>query len=155
MESISKFKCHFLMTLFFLVCYETSSAQEIYNYNESVLNSKEKAKISAILNSNSIQFSNNHTLNKTSQDSNTLDIDYLNLTNLNQVNKAQILNIKNCIVRISTPISSINLNALNQFSNLEIVHLIIETNAINGNIPSLIIMNNPQVLISYQISIPE
>ncbi len=143
------------MTFFIFISYETCNAQEFLNYNEAVLNNKEKAKISAILNSNSIQFSNNHTLNKTSQDSNTLDIDYLNLSNLNQVNKAQIQNIKNCIVRISTPISSINLNALNQFSNLEIVHLIIETNAINGNIPSLIIMNNPQVLISYQISIPE
>ena len=143
------------MTFFIFISYETCNAQEFLNYNEAVLNNKEKVKISAILNSNSIQFSNNHTLNKTSQDSNTLDIDYLNLSNLNQVNKAQIQNIKNCIVRISTPISSINLNALNQFSNLEIVHLIIETNAINGNIPSLIIMNNPQVLISYQISIPE
>lgn len=155
MESISKFNCHFLMTLFFLICYETSSAQEFYNYNEATLNSKEKNKISTILNSNSIQFSSDHTLNKASQENNTLDIDYLNLSNLNQVNAARIQNIKNCIVRISTPISAINLNTLNQFSNLEVVHLIIETNTLGGNIQSLITMNNPQVLISYQISIPE
>ena len=155
MESISKFKCHFLMTFFIFISYETCNAQEFLNYNEAVLNNKEKVKISAILNSNSIKFSSETTLNKASQNTITLDINYSNLSSLNQVNTVQFQNVRNCIVRISAPISAINLNALNHFSNIEIFHLIIETTAISGNIPSLTTMNNPQVLISYQISIPE
>lgn len=155
MESISKFKCLFLMTFFFFACYETSSGQTYYNYNEAISNSKEKAKINAILNSNSIQFSGDISMKKTSQENYNLDIDYSDLSNLNQAKSIEFQGVKNCIVRISTPISEINLNALNQFSNLEIVHLIIETNSLGRNIQSLITMDNPQVLISYQISIPE
>lgn len=158
MESIFKFKCLFLVTFFFFTSYETCSAQEFFNYNAALLG-KEKQnnveKISTILNSNSLKFSNSSDANTSSKTSNTLDIGYLDLSKLSQLDTAQFQNIRNCIVRISTSIATINLNDLNQFSNLEIVHLIIETKTINGNIPSLIAMNNKQVLISYQISIPE
>ena len=52
------------MTFFIFISYETCNAQEFLNYNEAVLNNKEKVKISAILNSNSIKFSSETTLNK-------------------------------------------------------------------------------------------
>lgn len=158
MESILKFRCHFLMAILFIISYETCSAQDFLNYNEALLRTEKSSntmKISTILNSNSIKFSDESSTNRAAQTATTLDINYSNLSSLNNLNTTQFQSVRNCIVRISTPISNINLNALNQFTNLEIVHLIIETNAISGNIQDLIIMNNPQVLISYQISIPE
>jgi hypothetical protein len=148
----------FFSDIFFFTSYEICSAQEFFNYNAALLG-KEKQnnaeKISTILNSHSVKFSNTSDADTSSKTSNTLDIGYLDLSNLSQLNTAQFKNIKNCIVRISTSVTTINLNDLNQFPNLEIVHLIIETKTVNGNIPSLISMNNKQVLISYQISIPE
>ena len=80
------------MTFFIFISYETCNAQEFLNYNEAVLNNKEKVKISAILNSNSIKFSSETTLNKASQNTITLDINYSNLSSLNQVNTVQFQN---------------------------------------------------------------
>ena len=113
-----------------------------------------------MLNSNSVSFtSNNAARNRTSnaqvQASNNVNTLDLNYSQLNQVNAADYQNIKNCIVKVTSVVSAIDLNALNQFENLEIIHIIIETPSLTGDIRQLITMNNTTVLISYQISIPQ
>lgn len=162
MKNTTKLKCYLTLTLFFFIGFGACNAQEIFNYNNVAANSPNglinKAKIDTVLNSDSILFTSNSSSSRTSSaiqasnGVNTLDINY---SNFSQLNGVQNQNIKNCIVKVTSPVSSINLNALNQFLNLEVVHIIIETPSITGNIADLIVMNNPQVLISYQISIPQ
>lgn len=162
MRSTAKLKCHFTLTLFFFISFVACNAQEIFNYNNVAANSPNglinKAKIDTVLNSDSFVFTSNSSSSRTSSSIaaingvQTLDINY---SNFSQLNGVQNQNIKNCIVKVTSPVSSINLNVLNQFQNLEIVHIIIETPSITGNISDLIVMNNSQVLISYQISIPQ
>lgn len=162
MKNTAKFKRHLVLTLISFMSFTISNAQEFFNYNNLTSSTSNglinKAKIDTVLNSDSILFTSNSSSSRTSsaiQASNgvkTLDINY---SNFSQLNGVQNQNIKNCIVKVTSPVSSINLNALNQFLNLEIVHIIIETPSITGNIADLIVMNNQQVLISYQISIPQ
>lgn len=162
MKNTAKFKSYSLLTFFLLMSIATCNAQEIFNYNNVAANSPNglinKAKIDTVLNSDSILFTSNNSTSRTSSaiqasnGVNTLDINY---SSLNQISGVQNQNIKYCIVKVTSPVSGINLNTLNQFQNLEIVHIIIETPSITGNISDLIVMNNSQVLISYQISIPQ
>lgn len=162
MKNTAKFKRHLVRTLILFISFTASNAQEIFNYNSVTSSTSnetiKRAKIDTVLNSDSILFTSNNSSSRTSSviqasnEVNTLDINYSNLT---LITGLQNQNIKYCIVKVTSTVSSINLNTLNQFLNLEIVHIIIETPSITGNIANLIIMNNPQVLISYQISIPQ
>jgi len=162
MKKSKKFK--YQLILLFLLSFGISNAQEFFNYNNVASNSSNgavlKEKIQAVLNSNSVSFtSNNAARNRTSnaqvQASNNVNTLDLNYSQLNQVNAADYQNIKNCIVKVTSVVSAIDLNALNQFENLEIIHIIIETPSLTGDIRQLITMNNTTVLISYQISIPQ
>lgn len=113
MESILKFRCHFLMAILFIISYETCSAQDFLNYNEALLRTEKSSntmKISTILNSNSIKFSDESSTNRAAQTATTLDINYSNLSSLNNLNTTQFQSVRNCIVRISTPISNISFN---------------------------------------------
>ncbi|MFD2907741.1 hypothetical protein ACFSX9_03235 [Flavobacterium ardleyense] len=160
MKNTAKLKCHLTLTLFFFISFGACNAQEFFNYNNVGSNTPSqlinKGKIDAILNSDSVSFTTNSSASRTTSAAqvnasvNTLEINY---SNLNEVNGMQNQNIKNCIVKITAPVSTINLNVLNHFSKLEVVHVIIETPLITGNIRDLIVMTNSLVLISYQISI--
>ena len=160
MKTTARFKSHSLLTLFLFMSFATSNAQDYFNYNtvtESTPNGiVNKEKIDTILNSDSILLSSADMSSRASSPLtsgnviNTLEINYSNLSEVTSVSNQ---NIKNCIVKITAPVSSINLNALNHFMHLEVIHVIIETPLITGNIRDLIVMTNPQVLISYQISI--
>ena len=160
MKTTARFKSHSLLTLFLFMSFATSNAQDYFNYNtvtahipNGIIN---KEKIDTILNSDSILLSSAEISSRASSPLtsgnviNTLEINYSNLSEVTSVSNQ---NIKNCIVKITAPVSSINLNALNHFMHLEVIHVIIETPLIKGNIRDLIVMTNPQVLISYQISI--
>ncbi len=160
MKTTARFKSHSLLTLFLFMSFATSNAQDYFNYNtvtahipNGIIN---KEKIDTILNSDSILLSSADMSSRASSPLtsgnviNTLEINYSNLSEVTSISNQ---NIKNCIVKITAPVSSINLNALNHFMHLEVIHVIIETPLITGNIRDLIVMTNPQVLISYQISI--
>lgn len=162
MKKSEKFK--YQLILLFLLSFGISNAQEFFNYNNATSNSSNgtvlKEKIKTVLNSDSVSFTSNNTArNRTSNvqvqasnNINTLDLDY---SQLNEVNATDYQNIKNCIVKVRSVVTAIDLNALNQFENLEIIHIIIETPSLTGDIRQLITMNNTTVLISYQISIPQ
>ena len=160
MKTTARFKSHSLLTLFLFMSFATSNAQDYFNYNtvtahitNGIIN---KEKIDTILNSDSILLSSADMSSRayspltSGNVINTLEINYSNLSEVTSISNQ---NIKNCIVKITAPVSSINLNALNHFMHLEVIHVIIETPLITGNIRDLIVMTNPQVLISYQISI--
>ena len=160
MKTTARFKSHSLFTLFLFMSFATSNAQDYFNYNtvtahipNGIIN---KEKIDTILNSDSILLSSADMSSRayspltSGNVINTLEINYSNLSEVTSISNQ---NIKNCIVKITAPVSSINLNALNHFMHLEVIHVIIETPLITGNIRDLIVMTNPQVLISYQISI--
>ncbi len=163
MKKSKKFK--YQLILLFLLSFGISNAQEFLTIImlRQILQMELflKEKIQAVLNSNSVSFtsSDNAARNRTSnaqvQASNNVNTLDLNYSQLNQVNAADYQNIKNCIVKVTSVVSAIDLNALNQFENLEIIHIIIETPSLTGDIRQLITMNNTTVLISYQISIPQ
>ena len=160
MKNTAKFKSQSLLTLFLFMSFAACNAQNFFNYNNVSANTPNgiinKEKIDAILNSDSILYPTTNSSSRisaavnTENKINTLEINY---SNLNAVNGMANQNIKNCIVKITSPVATINLNVLNQFLNLEVIHIIIETPSLTGNISDLIVMNNSQVLISYQISI--
>jgi hypothetical protein len=160
MKNTAKLKCQLTLTFFFIIGLGACNAQEVFNYDNVAANTPNGIinieKIESILNSDSIVFtpnastSRNTSFNETTNGITTLDINY---SDLGQLNGMRNQNIKYCIVKITAPVSTINLNILNQFQNLEVVHIIIETPAISGNIKDLIVLNNPRVLISYQVSI--
>ncbi len=157
MESFSKFKCHLVMALFFFISFATCNAQQIHKYNDSnSIDSQSKMadldkKINSLLNSKDVLFFKNQ---QSASKFEILDIDYIDLSSINQVSKNKLFSVKYCIVRIAES-TTIDLNYLNQLSNLELVHLIIETDTASMNIPSIITMSNPNIVISYQISIPQ
>lgn len=157
MESFSKFQCHLIMTLFFFISFAHCNAQQFHKYSETNNISEQSKiaeldkKISLLLDSKDVLFINN--LQSTSKFE-ILDIDYNDLVSLSKISNSRLFSIKYCIVRINEN-TTIDLNNLNQFSNLELVHLIIETDVNSMNIPSIITMSNPNMVISYQISIPQ
>ncbi len=160
MKTTARFKSHSLLTLFLFMSFATSNAQDYFNYNTVTASTPHgiinKEKIDTILNSDSILLSSADMSSRMSSPLisgnviNTLEINY---SNLSEVNGMSSQNIKNCIVKITSPVSTINLNVLNHFIRLEVVHIIIETPLVTGNIRDLIVMTNSNVLISYQISI--
>ena len=160
MKTTARFKSHSLLTLFLFMSFATSNAQDYFNYNTVTASTPHgiinKEKIDTILNSDSILLSSAEISSRASSPLtsgnviNTLEINYSNLSEVTSISNQ---NIKNCIVKITAPVSSINLNALNHFIRLEVVHIIIETPLVTGNIRDLIVMTNSNVLISYQISI--
>lgn len=160
MKNTAKLKCQLALTFFFFIGFGACKAQEVFNYDNVAANTPNGIinieKIDTILNSDSIVFTPNATTNRNSSSIEaisgvtTLDINY---SDLSQLNAMRNQNIKNCIVKVTAPVTKINLNALNQFQNLEVIHIIIETPSIKGNITDLIVMTNPNVLISYQVSI--
>jgi hypothetical protein len=75
------------------------------------------------------------------------------LNQLRQIDSSQLLNLKYCILRLQNNSNPIDLNLLNPLTNLEVIHIIIETN-FSGN-PSVINLINQNIIITYIISIPQ
>ncbi|MCD8518856.1 MAG: hypothetical protein LRY32_04545, partial [Flavobacterium sp.] len=82
-----------------------------------------------------------------------LDIRYENLNMINQLNALEISNLKYCILRIRNNIAPIDLVVLNALINLELLHVIIETDY--QSVFSVLNVNNPNLFITYQISVPQ
>ena len=133
-------------------------AQQIYNCNDTSFesNQKLKNKLTTVLNSTDLvqlefnQFSRN---SNNSNGGTILDIRYENLNMINQLNALEISNLKYCILRIRNNIAPIDLVALNALINLELLHVIIETDY--QSVFSVLNVNNPNLFITYQISVPQ
>ena len=82
-----------------------------------------------------------------------IDIKYDNLSQLSQVDAALLQNLKYCILRLQNNSNPIDLNLLNPLTNLEVIHIIIETDFIGS--PSIINLINQSIIITYIISIPQ
>ena len=149
-----KYKIHFLC-LFFL-CIIKLNAQVIHNYDSVALQSDQtlKNKIESILNSKDI-FSINTNVSSSNSYENfeIIDIKYDNLSQLSQVDAALLQNLKYCILRLQNNSNPIDLNLLNPLTNLEVIHIIIETDFIGS--PSIINLINQSIIITYIISIPQ
>lgn len=156
MESFTKLKFKIPFLCFFLLCIFKLNAQEIYNYENLALQSNQalKNKVDSILNSNDIFLVNSNISSRNSYENvEILDIRYNNLNQLRQIDSSQLLNLKYCILRLQNNSNPIDLNLLNLLTNLEVIHIIIETDFI-GN-PSVINLNNHNIIITYIISIPQ
>ena len=149
-----KYKIHFLC-LFFL-CIIKLNAQEVYNYETVILQSDQtlKNKIESILSSKDLFLVTTNTSSRISYENfEILDIKYRNLNQLNQVNSQQLQQLKYCILRVQSNSNPIDLNLLNPLTNLEVIHIIIETDFIGS--PSIINLINQSIVITYIISIPQ
>ena len=82
-----------------------------------------------------------------------LDIRYENLYRINQLSAVELSNLKYCILRIRNNISPIDLVSLNSLINLELLHVIIETDY--QSVFSVLNVNNSNLFITYQISVPQ
>ncbi len=156
MESFTKLKYKTLFLYFFLLISIQLHAQQIINYEDAVRQSNESLinRVNAIINSSDyFLLSNNSQQRNSYQNFEILDVNYNNLQLINQINSSQLQNLKYCILRISNNLNPIDLNALNLLSNLELIHIIIETDF--SSIPSVINLNNPNIIVTYIISIPQ
>lgn len=160
MESLLKIEIRtlFLCSLFLMCSTINIRAQQIYNCNDTSFesNQKLKNKLTTVLNSTDLvqlefnQFSRN---SNNSNGGTILDIRYENLNMINQLNALEISNLKYCILRIRNNIAPIDLVALNALINLELLHVIIETDY--QSVFSVLNVNNPNLFITYQISVPQ
>jgi hypothetical protein len=156
MESFTKLKYKIPFLCLFFLCIFKLNAQEIYNYENLALQSNQalKNKVDSILNSNDIFLVNSNISSRNSYENvEILDIRYNNLNQLRQIDSSQLLNLKYCILRLQNNSNPIDLNLLNPLTNLEVIHIIIETN-FSGN-PSVINLINQNIIITYIISIPQ
>lgn len=156
MESFIKLKYKIPFLCFFFLCIVKLNAQVIYKYDTVAFQSDKtlKNKIESILNSKDILSVNTNVSSRNSYENfEIIDIKYNNLNQLSQVDSAQFQNLKYCILRIQSNSNPIDLNPLNLLSNLELIHIIIETD-FTGN-PSLINLINQNIVITYVISIPQ
>lgn len=133
-------------------------AQQIYNCNDTSFesNQKLKNKLTTVLNSTDLVQLESNQFSRNSNNSNRgtiLDIRYENLNMINQLNALEISNLKYCILRIRNNIAPIDLVALNALINLELLHVIIETDY--QSVFSVLNVNNPNLFITYQISVPQ
>lgn len=156
MESFTKLKYKIPFLCFFFLCIFELNAQEVYKYENLALQSNQalKNKVDSILNSNDIFLVNSNISSRNSYENvEILDIRYNNLNKLRQIDSSQLFNLKYCILRLQNNSNPIDLNLLNLLTNLEVIHIIIETDFI-GN-PSVINLNNHNIIITYIISIPQ
>lgn len=159
MESPLKIKTRTLLFCsFFLMCSTISiRAQQIYNCNDILFESNQelKNKLSTVLNSTDLVNleSNQYSRNSNNSSGTVLDIRFENLNTVNQLSSIEISNLKYCILRIRNNISPIDLDALNTLVNLELLHIIIETDY--QSVLSVRNLNNSNLLITYLISVPQ
>ena len=133
-------------------------AQQIYNCNDASFesNQKLKSKLTTVLNSTDLVQLESNQFSRNSNNSNggtILDIRYENLNMINQLNALEISNLKYCILRIRNNIAPIDLVVLNALINLELLHVIIETDY--QSVFSVLNLNNRNLFITYQISVPQ
>ncbi|MCK6608511.1 MAG: hypothetical protein L6Q46_09455 [Flavobacterium sp.] len=160
MESLLKIEIRtlFLCSLFLMCSTINIRAQQIYNCNDTSFesNQKLKNKLTTVLNSTDLVQLESNQFSRNSNNSNRgtiLDIRYENLNMINQLNALEISNLKYCILRIRNNIAPIDLVALNALINLELLHVIIETDY--QSVFSVLNVNNPNLFITYQISVPQ
>lgn len=160
MESLSKIEIRtlFLCSLFLMCTTINIRAQQIYNCNDASFesNQKLKSKLTTVLNSTDLVQLESNQFSRNSNNSNggtILDIRYENLNMINQLNALEISNLKYCILRIRNNIAPIDLVVLNALINLELLHVIIETDY--QSVFSVLNVNNPNLFITYQISVPQ
>ena len=156
MESFTKLKFKIHLLCFFFLCIIKLNAQEVYNYETVILHSDQtlKNKVESILNSKDLFLVNTNTSSRISYENfEILDIKYRNLNQLNQVSSQQLQQLKYCILRVQTNSNPIDLNLLNLLSNLELIHIIIESDFPEN--PSVINLINQNIIITYIISIPQ
>ena len=156
MKSFTKLKYKIPFLCFFFLCIFKLNAQEIYNYENLALQSNQalKNKVDSILNSNDIFLVNSNISSRNSYENfEIIDIRYNNLNQLVQVDAALLQNLKYCILRLQNNSNPIDLNLLNPLTNLEVIHIIIETDFIGS--PSIINLINQSIVITYIISIPQ
>jgi len=156
MESLLKLKCRTLVLCFFYLSIISSKAQQIHNYNDVAFqsNNELKSKVDFILNSNDlVSTESNHFSRSFSVSPTILDIRYERLNLINRIDTSQISNLKYCILRLRNNVNPINLSAINVLTNLELLHIIIETDYISN--PTVINLNNLNLIITYQISVPQ
>ncbi|TXI65967.1 MAG: hypothetical protein E6Q46_05675 [Flavobacterium sp.] len=160
MESLLKIEIRtlFLCSLFLMCSTINIRAQQIYNCNDTSFesNQKLKNKLTTVLNSTDLVQLEFNQFSRNSNNSNRgtiLDIRYENLNMINQLNALEISNLKYCILRIRNNIAPIDLVALNALINLELLHVIIETDY--QSVFSVLNVNNPNLFITYQISVPQ
>ena len=160
MESLSKIEIRtlFLCSIFLMCSTIKIRAQQIYNCNDVLFESNQELKntLSAVLNSTDLVQLESNQFSRNSNDSNggtILDIRYENLYKINQLSAVELSNLKYCILRIRNNISPIDLVSLNSLINLELLHVIIETDY--QSVFSVLNVNNPNLFITYQISVPQ
>ncbi|MQP24132.1 hypothetical protein GFJ94_03530 [Flavobacterium sp. LMO8] len=156
MESftILKYKIHFLC-FFFLFVFKLN-AQVVHNYQNISIQSNQniKNKIESIINSKNIFLVDSNSLSRIRYaNTEIIDIRYNNLNQLSLVDTTQLQNLKYCILRIQSIPNPIDLNQLNTLTNLEVIHIIIETDFLEN--PSFINLINQNIIITYVISIPQ
>jgi hypothetical protein len=160
MESLSKIEIRtlFLCSIFLMCSTIKIRAQQIYNCNDVLFESNQELKntLSAVLNSTDLVQLESNQFSRNSNDSNEgtiLDIRYENLYRINQLSAVELSNLKYCILRIRNNISPIDLVSLNSLINLELLHVIIETDY--QSVFSVLNVNNSNLFITYQISVPQ
>lgn len=150
-----EFKTFMLCFAFFFSCFTICNAQKIFNCNDNAFKSnlELKSKIDTILNSSDlIQFGYDQKFKK-SEKSNIIDIRYENLKHIKDLNSLEKSTLKYCIIRLKKYNAPIDLQVINALINLELIHIIIETDY--SDTFSFLNIKNPNLLITYLISVPQ
>ena len=156
MESLSKIKhkIHFIWIC--ICCTYTISAQKVINYHDLKYENDATllVKVDAFLNAtNQFSPSSIASFNKSNEKQEILAISYHKLANISEIPISQLNQLKYCVLKIQNNSSTIDLNLLNTLKNLEFIHIIIETNFTDT--PSVINLNNKNIVVTFTLSVPQ
>ncbi len=131
--------------LFLILSTQVIHSQNVININKCDSKNTYRQKVLKILDSQEISNINNP---------NNL-ITEINYSELNNISIQNTDKTRYLIVRITDDITSLNLNQLNQFLSLQIIHFIVEK-SINENIlEDIFNSSNNNWVITYQIEVPQ
>ncbi|MEQ3662306.1 MAG: hypothetical protein ABNG96_06400 [Flavobacterium sp.] len=152
MKGIIHFRISILSCILFLILStHVSHSQNVINIDTCEPDNKHKQTIVSVINSQEIMNFNN----KSELNNNRFFIAEVNYSNINRINATNANNIRYIIIKISDDITSLNLNYLNQFSSLEIVHFIVEKPINESTLENMFNNSNNNWVITYQIEIPQ
>lgn len=155
---MKKVICNVVCFFIFLTSFNLT-AQSIVKIDQNELGQNKSVilSVNGLMNTTDISFINSSgEINYGSSQSKIIQLNINHINHVNNVNSTYRNNIEFAIVKIPVDFNStINLNNLNQLSELNFIYLIVENDLTDAALTNLISANNPNWTIAYQFSLPE
>lgn len=151
MKRVKIFKASKVIVILFLILSaQVSHSQNSINIKKCDPNNTFRLTILKILDSQDIT-----NLNSRSGSINNNSIVEINYSTLSSINVANLSTIKYVIIKVTEDITALNLNLLNRFPSLQIIHFIVEKPISENTLEDIFNSSNNNWTITYQIEIPQ